>query len=36
MVFRIGHLPHTWLTAVNPIHVAQWGTFVTTPRVLQG
>ena len=24
---------HTWLTAVNPIHVAQWGTFVTTPRV---
>jgi len=24
---------HTWLTAVNPLHVAQWGTFVTTPRV---
>ncbi|HXS93959.1 MAG TPA: glycoside hydrolase family 2 TIM barrel-domain containing protein [Candidatus Limnocylindrales bacterium] len=24
---------HTWLTAVNPAHVAQWGTFVTTPRV---
>ncbi len=24
---------HTWLTAVNPTHVAQWGTFVTTPRV---
>jgi beta-galactosidase len=24
---------HTWLTAVNPVHVAQWGTFVTTPRV---
>jgi beta-galactosidase len=24
---------HTWLLAVNPAHVAQWGTFVTTPRV---
>jgi len=24
---------HTWLLAVNPVHVAQWGTFVTTPRV---
>ncbi len=24
---------HTWLTAVNPVHVGQWGTFVTTPRV---
>jgi beta-galactosidase len=24
---------HTWLTAVNPVHVDQWGTFVTTPRV---
>jgi beta-galactosidase len=24
---------HTWLTAVNPAHVAQWGAFVTTPRV---
>jgi beta-galactosidase len=24
---------HTWLVAVNPVHVAQWGTFVTTPRV---
>jgi len=24
---------HTWLTAVNPVHVPQWGTFVTTPRV---
>jgi len=24
---------HTWLTAVNPVHVAQWGTFVMTPRV---
>jgi len=24
---------HAWLVAVNPTHVAQWGTFVTTPRV---
>jgi len=24
---------HTWLVAVNPVHVAHWGTFVTTPRV---
>jgi beta-galactosidase len=24
---------HTWLVAVNPVHVARWGTFVTTPRV---
>ncbi len=24
---------HTWLTAVHPIHVALWGTFVTTPRI---
>jgi beta-galactosidase len=24
---------HTWLAAVNPMHVAHWGTFVTTPRV---
>ena len=24
---------HTWLTAMNPTHVAHWGTFVTTPRV---
>ena len=24
---------HTWLVAANPVHVAQWGTFVTTPRV---
>ncbi len=23
---------HTWLLAVNPVHVAPWGTFVTTPR----
>ena len=24
---------HTWLVAVNPVHVDHWGTFVTTPRV---
>ncbi|MEJ2186786.1 MAG: glycoside hydrolase family 2 TIM barrel-domain containing protein, partial [Gemmatimonadota bacterium] len=24
---------HTWLTLVDPLHVAHWGTFVTTPRV---
>ena len=24
---------HVWLTATNNIHVAQWGTAVTTPRV---
>jgi beta-galactosidase len=24
---------HTWLTSANATHVAQWGTFVTTPRV---
>lgn len=24
---------HTWLLAVNPLHVAYWGTFVTYPRV---
>jgi beta-galactosidase len=24
---------HTWLLAVNPVNVARWGTFVTTPRV---
>jgi len=24
---------HTWLVAVNPMHVAHWGTYVTTPRV---
>jgi beta-galactosidase len=24
---------HTWLVAVNQVHVAHWGTFVTTPRV---
>ncbi|HEY1806188.1 MAG TPA: glycoside hydrolase family 2 TIM barrel-domain containing protein [Terracidiphilus sp.] len=24
---------HTWLHVLNPVHVAQWGTFVTCPRV---
>jgi len=24
---------HTWLSAVHPIHVPDWGTFVMTPRV---
>ena len=24
---------HVWLTETNPIHVAQWGTFITTPEV---
>ncbi len=24
---------HTWLTAVNPLHVDRWGTFVTTPSI---
>jgi beta-galactosidase len=24
---------NVWLTEVNPVHVAHWGTFVTTPKV---
>lgn len=24
---------HVWLTLTTPVHVGQWGTFVTTPRV---
>ncbi len=24
---------HTWLHATHPLHVAQWGTFVTYPRI---
>lgn len=24
---------HVWLIETNPIHVAQWGTFITTPEV---
>ncbi|MGB6431544.1 MAG: glycoside hydrolase family 2 TIM barrel-domain containing protein [Candidatus Acidiferrales bacterium] len=26
---------HTWLLVTNPVRVAYWGTFVTTPRVSQ-
>jgi beta-galactosidase len=24
---------HVWLTIADPVHVAQWGTFVTTPEI---
>ena len=24
---------HTWLNITDPVHVAQWGTFITTPQV---
>jgi len=24
---------HTWLIVTNPVHIAQWGTFVTTPHI---
>ncbi len=24
---------HVWLNFCNPVHVAQWGTFITTPKV---
>jgi beta-galactosidase len=24
---------HVWLTVTNPVHVAQWGTYITTPDV---
>jgi beta-galactosidase len=24
---------HVWITVTEPVHVAQWGTYVTTPRV---
>ena len=24
---------HVWLTTTSPIHVSQWGTYVTTPKV---
>ena len=23
---------HVWLVKASPLHVAHWGTFVTTPR----
>lgn len=26
---------HTWLTMVNPVHVAPWGVYVTTPDVAE-
>ncbi|MBP8305398.1 MAG: DUF4982 domain-containing protein, partial [Phycisphaerae bacterium] len=26
---------HVWLTVTHPVHVAPWGTFVTTPKVSQ-
>ncbi len=26
---------HVWLTATNPIHVAHWGTYVTTPEITE-
>jgi beta-galactosidase len=28
-----GIYAHTWLRLTNPVHVAMWGTFVTTPQV---
>lgn len=28
-----GIYAHTWLRLTNPVHVATWGTFVTTPQV---
>src|SRR5262249_21397473 len=24
---------HVWLTMVDPLHVGQWGTYITTPKV---
>jgi len=24
---------HVWLTATNPVHIGQWGVYITTPRV---
>ena len=27
---------HTWLVKTNPVHVAQWGTFITTPEIKNG
>lgn len=26
---------HVWLKVSNPVHVAQWGTYITTPKVSQ-
>jgi len=28
-----GIFRHVWLTATDPVHVAQWGTYVTTPEI---
>ena len=25
---------HVWLVTTSPIHIAQWGTFITTPKIL--
>jgi len=30
---RVGIYRHTWLSVTNQVHVAHWGTFVTTPQV---
>jgi beta-galactosidase len=27
---------HVWITVTEPVHVAQWGTYVTTPKVSAG
>jgi len=27
---------HVWLNITNPVHVAQWGTYITTPKVSDG
>lgn len=27
---------HVWLTVTNPLHVGQWGTYITTPEVSSG
>jgi len=26
---------HVWLNILNPVHLAQWGTFITTPEIQQ-
>lgn len=26
---------HVWLKTLNPVHVAQWGTFITTPSITE-
>jgi len=26
---------HVWLRTANPVHIAQWGTFITTPEISQ-